>query len=177
MYETILVATDGSPPAEKAVHLAGELAAAHDAKLIVAHVIDPQMSREDLRRFAETENLASGYPVRRGKDAIIMPHGEVPLPTTTFGGETIDWAAAEETIGQRFLQQAVEIASAEGARRIEAVVGRGDAAEEILHVAERRKADAIVLGSRGQGGLADAIFGSVSKKVAQRAASTCVTVS
>ena len=175
MFDTIVAATDGSAPAEKAVRLAGQLAAAHSAELILAHIIDPQMSRDELRHFAEAEHLASSYPARRGGEALVMPHGEAPLPAT-LGGEEVDWVAAEETVGRRVLEKAIEIARAAGAQRIEAVVGHGEVANAILEIADQRQADALVVGSHGRGGLMDPVFGSVSRRVAQGAKTTCVTV-
>jgi nucleotide-binding universal stress UspA family protein len=52
----------------------------------------------------------------------------------------------------------------------------GPAADAILNVAQTRKADLIILGTRGKGTLEGLLFGSVSTKVAHYAACTVMVV-
>ena len=52
----------------------------------------------------------------------------------------------------------------------------GDPAAAILEVAKGRKADLIVMGSRGLGDLQGLLLGSVSHKVGHLADRTCITV-
>lgn len=177
MFHTIVVATDGSKPAEKAIRLASELAVANGAKLILAHVVDASRERqENLRRFAESENLLSTQAFPHAKDAALLTPDHVPMRPVHRGGKHIDVAAAEKSAGQHLLQQAIEIAGAEGARRVDAVLVRGDAADEILRLAAHNNADTVVPGSRGLGAVESLIMGSVSSKVASRAEGTCITV-
>jgi nucleotide-binding universal stress UspA family protein len=51
--------------------------------------------------------------------------------------------------------------------RVEPVFKIGNAAEEILKFAERRKSDMIVTGARGHGAIARFLLGSVSTKLVQ----------
>jgi nucleotide-binding universal stress UspA family protein len=53
----------------------------------------------------------------------------------------------------------------------------GQPAEEILHLAEQRAVDHIVIGSRGRGRIASAILGSVSSEVVRSARCPVVVVS
>jgi nucleotide-binding universal stress UspA family protein len=47
----------------------------------------------------------------------------------------------------------------------ESEILEGDVAEQILNVAHSRRADLIVVGSRGHGAIAGALLGSVSRKI------------
>jgi nucleotide-binding universal stress UspA family protein len=53
---------------------------------------------------------------------------------------------------------------------------RGDAAEEIAMVAESRDADLVVVGTRGHGGIAGSLLGSVSADVVRRSKRPVVVV-
>jgi nucleotide-binding universal stress UspA family protein len=52
----------------------------------------------------------------------------------------------------------------------------GDAAEEIAMIAERRDADLVVVGTRGHGGIAGSLLGSVSADVVRRSKRPVVVV-
>jgi nucleotide-binding universal stress UspA family protein len=53
----------------------------------------------------------------------------------------------------------------ESGRLAEALVRRGDPAAEIVALAEERRADLVVLGSRGRSALAEIVLGSVARNV------------
>jgi nucleotide-binding universal stress UspA family protein len=55
-------------------------------------------------------------------------------------------------------------------------VAIGDAAERIIAICEDEAASFVVLGSRGRGGVASALLGSVSSQVAAKASCPCVIV-
>ena len=63
-----------------------------------------------------------------------------------------------------------------GVKNIRPVAVVGDAAEEIVAAADRHKSEAIVVGRRGKGRLADLVFGSVSQKVVRFAGCPVVVV-
>ncbi|MBO4312414.1 MAG: universal stress protein [Desulfovibrionaceae bacterium] len=52
----------------------------------------------------------------------------------------------------------------------------GDVAEEILALADREKADVIVMGTRGRKGLNAVLFGSVAAKVVKKAECPVMTI-
>ena len=120
MFETILVALDGSEQSLLALKYAKELAETHHAKMIMIHAY-PNTS--DLRDVPGYEKLVS----------------------------------QRKSFGQKILDHA--------RHQLGGVSFEGPAADAVLSVAEVRKADLIVLGTRGMGSLKGVIFGSVSNKV------------
>ena len=59
---------------------------------------------------------------------------------------------------------------------ITATVATGDAAEELIRISRERDAELLVVGSRGTGGFARLLLGSVSSKVMDHAACPVVVV-
>ncbi|MGE3961731.1 MAG: universal stress protein [Dehalococcoidia bacterium] len=57
----------------------------------------------------------------------------------------------------------------EGVERVQGVVARGDAADQIVAEAERRGVDLIVMSSHGRSALRDVLIGSVAEDVITRA--------
>jgi len=74
------------------------------------------------------------------------------------------------------LQIAKDDAGNRGLTDIETMVVIGDPARAIVEAATKKKADLIVIGSRGLGDLQGLLLGSVSHKVAQSASCSCVVV-
>ena len=71
---------------------------------------------------------------------------------------------------------AAERAAHAGVRFKEIHIGRGDAAENLLAVADAIDADLIVMGRRGVGAAQALVLGSVSQAVAHGARCACLTV-
>jgi universal stress protein A len=57
-----------------------------------------------------------------------------------------------------------------------AIIGHGDAADEIVRIGEEEKADLIVIATHGMTGWRHLIFGSVAEKVVRRAGCPVLTV-
>lgn len=174
MDKHILVATDGSDTAARAVAWAAEVAAKFDVPLTVAHVLQHGRPVEELARMAEVEHL-----VRTARNEAKL---EWDNPPGTMGALFAGKNTADETarlvtlIGDEIAARAVDRAQHMGATKVDSRVGDGDYADEILEMAKTVGADMIVVGRRGLGRLRQVMMGSVSHKINQAADVTVVTV-
>jgi len=148
--EKILVATDGSETAGRAVDRAAELAKATGAKLYILTV--------------ESERI---FPLEKINE-LVQAKGDVPImmDTPAMLDEFCKQAATNAEVRARVL----------GAPAIESEVRWGDAAETILETARSEGVDTIVLGRRGHGRLAGLLVGSVSHKVVSLSPCTVIVV-
>ena len=149
MIRTILVPTDGSDHADKAVAFAGSVASKYGATIILLHVLsDPGSGRmpSELRELARIEHI---------------------------------WTTERDIIqagANELLNNAESQAREHGATKIQQAIEEGDPTRNILASAEAHGADLIVMGSRGLGDLQGLLLGSVSHKVGHLAKCTCITV-
>ena len=174
MFKKILAATDGSDHATKAVELASELAARYGAKLVLVHVLQHGRVPESVQKMLQVEGL------------IEPRQPEYPQVATVAGGlVTAMGRGAEagdasyrvfETLGERVLGTAKQVARDRGVEDIQKVIEDGDPVQRILACAEREKADLVVVGSRGLSDLKGMLMGSVSHKLIQLAKCTCIAV-
>lgn len=172
MIKSILVPVDGSQHAEKAVLLAADIAQKYDARLILLHVLVPGPVPEGLRHMAEVEGLT---PARDAGPVAPVAEGKYPASLISAGRD-YDSHEVLGFIGKRVLSDAERTAQEHGAPAVRTVLGEGDPAAQILETAEAEAANLIVMGSRGLSDLKGLLMGSVSSKVNQLSACTCVTV-
>ena len=144
MLGSILVATDASPAANRAVALAIEIAVKHEAALDIVYVVRDLQLPDKLRGMAEVENMAGA-------------RGEVLM-----------------FVAEQILGDARERARAGGVGEVHTHVGRGDPAGAIIAQAKRRRSDLIVLGTRGLSKTKGLLLGSVSRKVANLCNRNCL---
>lgn len=139
--QRILTAVDGSPAALKAVAFAAELARACAAELILTTVLAEPLpeAASDLEDYARLEHIETAKP-----------------GLAIAGAEAV-------------LDEARQAAAANGATRISVETALGDPAEQIVALAQRQRAELIVVGSRGRSRLADLVLGSVAERVARTA--------
>lgn len=146
----ILVAIDGSEHAWRALDVAADVAKQHSAQLIVLHVVPYEPMPAALRAFAEAEHIPLAEEEGRYHYA--------------------------RTLGDQLTRAAEARARGKG---LSEVVGRtveGNPADQILAEAASEGVDMIVTGSRGLSDARALFLGSVSHKVANHAACTCITV-
>ncbi len=173
MFKNVLVATDGSDHANKAVDLASDMAAEDGAALTVLSVIEGGDLTEGARRLAREKGVDMS-PVPGIPDlAAISPNVRAILPDV---GVVLANGRIKAELAEAIMEEARDRASVPQGANIRGRTKSGDAAEEILGVAEAEGADLIVMGCRGLGALKSLLVGSVSQKVSHLANCTCITV-
>ena len=146
MLNTILVAVDGSKHSMRALEFAAGLAKKFDAALSVVSV------------YRHYSSLESTHSLVKAQDEIVPP--DIVL----------------SQLAQDYVDEAVARARELGAAKVQGMVKRGQPSRTIVETAKERKADAIVMGSRGLGDIGAMLLGSVSHKVSSLAECTCITV-
>lgn len=173
MFNTILVATDGSNHAYKALSIAANLATKYDAKLIILHVLMHGKVPDGFRRMEEIEHLAEP------KKPLITEVRNIPstLAATLHNAEPVDDERRfYEFMGDKIIEDSKRKAAKDGARNIAAKIAEGDAAHQIVLHANDERADLIVMGTRGLGEVKGLLIGSATHKVTQLAECPCLTV-
>lgn len=171
--QTILVAVDGSEHADRAVAIAADLAMRHKSKLVILHVVQPGALQPEERELARSEHLSGADAAQEAELHAIPLWIREALSATAHTAEDTRIA---HRIGEMVLQRAERAARQAGCADVETLHETGDPADAIVACAEHARADAVVLGSRGLGGLSEVLLGSVSHAVAQRLSCTCVMV-
>jgi nucleotide-binding universal stress UspA family protein len=142
----ILLTTDGSSEAKLATRAAVDLGKQTNSELHVIHVLD----------FVPTALL---YPEAADPEGV-----ELPDPILV---EDIERHAEQR--GREMLDAEVERVRSAGGTVAQAHLKMGDAAREIVHLAEDLGAGLVVMGSRGRGGIRRTLMGSVSDSVVRHA--------
>jgi len=173
MITHILVATDGSPNAGRAVDFAIDMASRYKSRLSVVNVVTSGKVSESLRHLAEVEHIIGSG----GKSS--APATTITFPSYLVSelGET--GANSREVltkIGDYLVERVVKSARTGGVDNVKTYVKNGDAAEIVLEIAKDNEVDVIVTGNRGLGNLKSLLLGSVSYKISQLAECTCINV-
>lgn len=142
--DCILVPTDFSEASNRALEYAFTLGSALEAKLLVLHVVDGRTLS------------AMSYSYGEVAEKYLADHSHED--TAAEVREVLDKEIKAGTHYDHRLD-------------ITTLVRYGVPYDQIVQVAIQEKADLIVMGSRGQTALADALLGSVATKVSRRA--TC----
>jgi nucleotide-binding universal stress UspA family protein len=142
----ILLATDGSSESELATRTAVDLGQQTNSELHLIHVWD----------IATTALL---YPGATDPEGV-----ELPDPILEE-----DLERSAEHRGREVLDEEVERVRSAGGTVAQAHLMMGEAAREIIHLAEDLGAGLVVMGSRGRRGIRRALMGSVSDSVVRHA--------
>jgi nucleotide-binding universal stress UspA family protein len=147
MIKKILVATDGSSHAKKAVAFASDFASRYDAMIYLVHVVQEDRIPDEMKELFEVEHLEK--PPKR---------------------------AYMETVGKKIIEGAKMELMSHGIKSVEPVLLVGDAPEEIVNFAKKENVDVIIIGNQGFGKIRELLIGSVTHKVFHAAHCTCITV-
>ncbi|BCM64750.1 MULTISPECIES: universal stress protein [Streptomyces] len=91
-----------------------------------------------------------------------------------WSGPAVDMDVDEEEMRQKMSRELTDVLGAEAAGSVRTHLVHGNPADVLLRAAEG--ADVLVVGSRGRGGFARALLGSVSQHVSQHAGCPVVIV-
>ena len=147
MVKKILIATDGSSHAKKAVEFAGDFASKYDATVHLVHVVQEARIPDEMKELFEVEHLEK--PPKR---------------------------AYMETVGKKILEDAKKELLSTGMKDLEPVLLVGNAPDEIVRYAKKENIDVIIIGNQGFGKIKELLIGSVTHKVFHAAHCTCITV-
>ena len=174
MKTHILVATDGSETADKAIDMAAELAAKFDVPLTIGHIVHFGRPPEELARMARVEHLVDTVREKSGAEFPNVPGNIMKLFNDSRPGDNA--VRLMTLIGDEILKRGADRATELGAGQVSTQSGQGDTADSILDMAEGVGADMIVIGHRGLGRVRRMMMGSIAQKVVQQAECTVVSV-
>jgi nucleotide-binding universal stress UspA family protein len=120
--------------------------------------------------FRAACSLARDYGAR-----LIVFH-VAPRPVVALGGTQLVPPLPEESGRRDAEKQLYQLRSPFAEVRIEHRLSDGDAAAEIIHLAEEIPCDLIVLGTHGRGGVSRLLLGSVAETVLRKASCPVLTV-
>ena len=149
MCKKILVAVDGSAPANRAVDCATNLANKYGAELILLHAMASLGSARippELYELARIEHIEA-------TEADML-----------------------KRVAEEILQRAEERARGQEAKQVRTSIDVGHPAQAIVAHAKAEGADLIMMGRRGLGSASGLLMGSVSQKVAHLSECACMTV-
>jgi nucleotide-binding universal stress UspA family protein len=173
MFDSIVVAYDGSENADRALKAGSTLAATEQARLGIVYVIDiDRMSLSpEIRKMGEVEHIIEPMP-----NFMVDLENSSPELVNKLAKAEADSRKAMLQFADYLLTQAQKGARDCGATVIDAKTVQGDPAKEVVEYASERHADLIVCGSRGHGRLKQLLLGSTSHKITQLADCSCLTV-
>jgi nucleotide-binding universal stress UspA family protein len=151
----ILYATDLSENAVHAFAYAVSLANAYDASMTTLHVLTEFSGHEFVTNMINSDTLAE-IKARHYSEA-----------RNQLIGKKRDKVAIKEII-QAFYEESANGDEIPDTAADQVLIKSGVPAEVILQTAEELKCDLIVMGTRGQGLLADVLIGSTARRVVKQ---------
>ena len=131
--------------------MAAQLAEQYEAELLIVYVIRDMQIPFEIQELPELE-FTDFEAFNDAREEVLRKVAETVLKVARQKAEKI------------------------GAKKVKTAIGTGDPATSILGFAKRRKVDMVVVGTRGLGKLKGTILGSVSRKIANSAETSCLIV-
>ena len=150
--EKILYATDLSETAAHAHAYAVSLANMYDASILILHVLAEFSGQEFVVNMIDTDTW---------KD--IKARHYVKAKTSLIGKKRDNIAIRE--VLEAFSDQAKSEADDQNPIMDEVLIKNGEPAEVIMETAQELNCDLIVMGTHGQGAIAEMLIGSTAKRV------------
>lgn len=173
MLNTVLVATDGSELAGRAVTLAGEIAGKFESRVVVQHVLFEDRIPNELVQLARSSSETSALDEGESR---IDPISSGPIALFERGVEGPASKDVVLAVGRFVVDSAARALKSDGIDEIDAFLDEGDTASAILERAETEDADLIVLGCRGYGMVEGALVGSVANTIHHKTERPLLTV-
>lgn len=162
-FKKLVVATDGSDNAHRAVRMASDIAATYGAKLYILHcVLAGAAVPKELLHWARVEHLVEGESTQ--SDLPEWPgYGNLGV----IGPNRERWVSyqARLQLGRAILDEAMARARETGVKDIEEVFEEGDAANAVMTLVNREGINLAVTGTRGLGVIDQMLVGSISHKL------------
>lgn len=172
MYNSIVVAVDGSERGFHAFAHALSQSEKSDVRLTVVHVLLRGVGHDGLYPIIDQLKLPDAK--RKEIEKVLVP----PIPAGPIGVEAPIAIVPDEALrmlGEHVIERCKTFAQGKG-KAFESMIVNGDPADAVLEAAIEKKADLIVVGSRGLGRVKGLLLGSVSQKIVQSAACACLVV-
>ena len=174
--KTILVPTDGSVAAEKALDLALDLARQHQATIKLMHVLLRDKEPDELLRLQDVGTIGEEVlgELRRSEQSPCAPMTAEDIMSNVVQRPTDERILRK--LGEHVLNRAKARVETAGVAVAALDLADGAPATEIVATAGDADADMIVMGTRGLRNIDVLTFGSVSQEVCRTASCTCVAV-
>jgi nucleotide-binding universal stress UspA family protein len=176
MIKKVLIATDGSGHAQKAVTFGADLASKYDAEVVLLHVLLRGELSENLRHMAEVEHLFAEGGRRLREAFSSIPQGRWPLEIMIPSEGISSEGELLHAVGEQILDYAEDLAKERGASKIKKRIEDGNPVTRVLETLEAEDADLLVTGARGLSDLKALMVGSVSHKLSHMTPCTCISV-
>ena len=171
MFNKILVATDGSKYANRAIVMAAGLAKAYNSEILLIYVVTNHQLPEGFQRMAEIEHLI---------DPSLGPDTQSPGNVAASMAKSLGVTNGENTprlahlLAERVIENEKRNLGKQNIENVKTFILNGDPVSCISELAKQENVDAVVLGSRGLGQIKGLLLGSVSHKIIQLLDCTCI---